>query len=259
MNKYSPYFYDSVSSRAQKTAIITSDIVSRLLTPQSMVDIGSGLGIWSKVFLSAFPSMTNLVAIDLERHKSRILDSLEEIPAFNFLERNLESVEGLPDSHYDLAICVEVLEHVSPKAAQNIFDEFSKKCSFIVFGAAIKGQGGTHHINEQSFEFWTNEMLRRGLIPVDVFRPQLLRDKQVPGYYKYNMILWFNPNLASSDNNGSNFADLFSSFPTYVADIRPFYVKIRYWLLSWVSHKGLTRLATLIGALRRMKPVFKES
>jgi hypothetical protein len=251
MNNYSLEFYDSVSLRAEATAGIVGQVVSNFFVPESLVDIGSGLGIWSKVFLDVFPNMNSATAIDLDRHESGILDELELNPNFSFVQKDLESLEGLPGDCYDLAICVEVLEHVTHDAAQKIFDEFSSKCSFVVFGAAMKGQGGTHHINERSFEFWTNEMLRRGMVPLDVMRPQLNIKKEVPGYYKYNIILWWNPGLRRTLELRPNFSRLFSAFPPIILDTRPVLTRIRYRILSVFSPKVVTWLAGMAGQIRK--------
>jgi hypothetical protein len=224
--------------------------VSKLLEPKTLIDIGSGLGIWSKIFTDTFPNIDLAIAIDLERHKGEILDELEGRRGFEFIEHNLESLQRLPGDNFDLAICVEVLEHVSPEAAQIVFDEFAAKCSFVIFGAAIKGQGGTHHINEQSFQFWTNEMLRRGLVPLDVVRPQLADRKDVPGYYKYNIILWWNPLL--SNQKDYSFTELFSTYPPTIIDTRPMLTRLRYLLLSFLPHKTLTKLAQLAELFRKL-------
>ena len=251
MTKYSLEFYDSVSSRAEMTAGIVGEVVSNFFVPESLVDIGSGFGIWSKVFINVFPDMTSVTAIDLDRHESKILDELEMNPNFSFVQKDLESLEGLPGDYYDLAICVEVLEHVTHDAAQTIFDEFSSKCSFVIFGAAMKGQGGTHHINERSFDFWTSEMLRRGMVPLDVMRPQLNIEKEVPGYYKYNIILWWNPGLRRTFELRPNFSGLFSAFPPIILDTRPVLTRIRYRILSVFSPKVVTSLAQMAGRFRK--------
>lgn len=253
MNKYSSDFYDSVSSRAAETARILSNIFSQVIRPNSIVDIGSGLGIWSKVFLETFPEIDQLTAIDLERHESEILDSLEDASCFTFSVHDLESKGGLPGTYYDLAICVEVLEHVSPAAAEVIFDEFAAKCSFIIFGAAIKGQGGTHHINESSFAFWTKEMFNRGLIPLDVARPKLKPNNRVPGYYKYNIIVWWNPSLQHNLPTTPNFELLFRAFPPSIEDTRPILTRVRYSVLSILPHQSVTRLAKVAALLRNFR------
>lgn len=58
------------------------------------------------------------------------------------------------DRRPDLAICLEVGEHLSPELGDRLVRLLSELSSTIVFSAAPRGQGGIAHINEQPREYW---------------------------------------------------------------------------------------------------------
>lgn len=66
----------------------------------------------------------------------------------------------------DLLICWEVAEHLSAKSADTLCDSLADNVSeggWLVFTAAIPGQGGHGHINEQPHAYWRQKLEARGL------------------------------------------------------------------------------------------------
>ena len=56
---------------------------------------------------------------------------------------------------YDLAVCVEVAEHLRQESATILIDNIDKTgAKFLLFSAAAPGQGGTGHVNEREREYW---------------------------------------------------------------------------------------------------------
>jgi len=67
-------------------------------------------------------------------------------------------------TNYDLALCLEVGEHIPQKYEQVFIDnvcEFTSKD--LIISWAIPGQGGAGHFNEQPNEYIINEFIKRGL------------------------------------------------------------------------------------------------
>lgn len=58
------------------------------------------------------------------------------------------------DMPADLAICLEVGEHLPPELGDRLVRLLSELSSTVVFSAAPPGQGGIAHINEQPREYW---------------------------------------------------------------------------------------------------------
>lgn len=57
------------------------------------------------------------------------------------------------DRKFDLAYSTEFLEHVEEKYIPNFLPTF-QKAKYVFCSAAPKGQGGHHHVNENSKEYW---------------------------------------------------------------------------------------------------------
>jgi hypothetical protein len=188
-DKYSSDFYGSVSSRAKIPAETTSKFISEIFTPRSIIDIGSGEGFWLATFLTDNPNATG-VAVDLPGSKFSYLKT--NFISARLLELDFET-DYLPSGEiYDLGICLEVIEHISEKRAHTLMDWISTNCKIVVFSGATVGQGGTHHINEQSQNYWIDSMSRRGFIPFDIIRSRFKAKKSIPGYYSNNTFVYVN-------------------------------------------------------------------
>ncbi|MDL0123978.1 methyltransferase domain-containing protein [Halobacterium salinarum] len=64
---------------------------------------------------------------------------------------------------YDLALCVEVLEHLPADAADTVVASISASSSVAIVTAATPEQGGTHHVNEQPHEYWIEKFTSQGM------------------------------------------------------------------------------------------------
>lgn len=57
------------------------------------------------------------------------------------------------DETFDLAYSTEFLEHVEERFVPNFMKSF-QKAKYVFCTGAPKGQGGHHHVNEQSIDYW---------------------------------------------------------------------------------------------------------
>ena len=55
--------------------------------------------------------------------------------------------------NFDLCWCCEFVEHVYEKYITNFINDF-KKCKYLAMTFAEIGQGGHHHVNENTEEYW---------------------------------------------------------------------------------------------------------
>jgi len=62
----------------------------------------------------------------------------------------------------DVALCLEVAEHVPPEMGDQLIEFLTGHAGNIVFSAAHPGQGGTGHINEQPKEYWIERFAQAG-------------------------------------------------------------------------------------------------
>ena len=85
------------------------------------------------------------------------------------------------DSHInlksDLVICMEVAEHLSLSRADDFVRDLCSISDVILFGAAVKFQRGTSHINEQPQSFWIDIFMQYEYYPFYLPRKKLWENK----------------------------------------------------------------------------------
>lgn len=169
---------------------VLSDMAS-LLKNQRVLDVGSGIGVWSKKALEL--GAQDVTAIDGPWIKQDLL----EIPPENFLTCNLNT--DLPDTldgqRFRTAIWLENAEHLEEQAATKIVTWLAKSVDHVIFSAAVPGQGGLGHINEQWQHYWVENFSRNGFNAYDPVRAKIWSDDGIPFWYRQNTLLFSsNPN-----------------------------------------------------------------
>ncbi len=151
---------------------------------QSVVDFGCGLGTWLRAFKEK--GVHEILGLDGEWcDKSLLLKNLTES---DFKMVDLESPISL-NKTYDLVISLEVAEHLSEKAADTFVQSLVNAGNVILFSAAIPGQGGYNHLNEQFPEYWEEKFLRHGYIFHDIIRDKIWDIAEIEFWYKQNMFI----------------------------------------------------------------------
>lgn len=91
----------------------------------------------------------------------------------------------------DLCLCLEVAEHIPRRHVRHLCQLLSTVAPILVFTAAIPGQGGYFHVNEQSQSYWIDLMKAVGM-EHDVQAVRRIRDafegKMIPDYDRNLMI-----------------------------------------------------------------------
>lgn len=64
-----------------------------------------------------------------------------------------------PEKKYDLCWSCEFVEHVEEQYLENFLQTF-KSAKYLAMTFAPKGQGGHHHVNEQSEEYWIEKLTK---------------------------------------------------------------------------------------------------
>jgi hypothetical protein len=91
---------------------------------------------------------------------------------------------------YDLAICLEVAEHLAPELTDGLVSSLAELSDCVLFSAAIPFQGGRRHVNEQWQHYWVEKFRASGYGVHDFIRPRIWTDSHIPLPYKQN-ILYF--------------------------------------------------------------------
>jgi SAM-dependent methyltransferase len=160
-----------------------SDALYRHLSPGSAVDVGCGTGF---LLAELAERGTDVRGIEGSRHaieRSRIGDRI--------VRANLE--RGVPNlGRFDIAICTEVAEHLPERSSAPLVQGLARMSDTVVFTAAVPGQGGTHHVNEQPHSFWEDLFAKQGLSrsPLTETLRDEIRDIPEPEWMRENLIVF---------------------------------------------------------------------
>jgi len=168
-------------------------VLIEMFKPQSVIDIGCGVGNWLTMF--EMNGITDVLGIDgTHLDLSNLLIDSSKIKLFD-----LEKPFHL-DRRFDLAISLEVAEHLSQNAADDFIESLTKLSDIIIFSAAIPYQGGQNHINEQWVEYWIQKFEKKGYNCYDVFRSIFWDNCEIHWWYRQNMFLAIKPELENRIN-----------------------------------------------------------
>ena len=162
------------------------------ITPRSVIDVGCGLGQWLHVFLSS----SALKVKGIDGHHVPVGESF--ISEEDRLRIDLEEfIVAKSDECFDLAVCLEVAEHLDFSLADALVDKLGSLSNTILFSAAIPGQTGENHVNEQPHSFWLDKFEEKGYLVLDPFRKLFWNDPRVNWWYSQNLFLICKPSYCS--------------------------------------------------------------
>lgn len=158
--------------------------------PQSVVDVGCGLGAWLHIFEKQ--GITNILGIDdIGANVSELYIRKEQFLAHNLAEQITLNTK------FDLALCLEVAEHLPENKADNIVSSLVNLADILIFSAAIPLQGGQGHLNEQWHTYWQEKFEKYNFQFYDILRPAFWQNEKVDWWYKQNMFVVINENKIS--------------------------------------------------------------
>ena len=165
-------------------------LIFKHISPSSVLDIGCGLGAWLKIWKEA--GVGKILGID-GKHIN-INDLLIEKEEFRYLNLNNSfSIE----SKFDLVTCLEVAEHLRPESSKLFIDSLCKGSDIILFSAAIPGQEGTLHLNEQYPNYWINLFSENNFEVYDILRNEIWDNNLISFWYRQNILFFINKNIKS--------------------------------------------------------------
>lgn len=184
---YNNRFYLNRNSRTRYAANTILSHLFEITGPVgSAIDVGCGVGTWLSVLQEK--GIEDVFGVDGPWVDQHYL----QIPKEKFLKQDLNNLK-LPQRKFDLAISLEVAEHLSPEKASFFVEQLSYTSDIILFSAAVPFQGGNQHKNEQWPGYWCGLFKKFDFEVRDVIRPIIWDDKDIPVWYRQNSLLFVRP------------------------------------------------------------------
>jgi SAM-dependent methyltransferase len=186
---YSTEFYDTRADGARHSANVVVPLVLSAFAPTSVVDVGCGTGSWLAAARAL--GVPDVVGVD----GPYVAVDLLEIPSSVFVGHDLEHPLDL-ERRFDIAFSLEVAEHLSPSVASEHVRMLTALSKIVLFSAAIPGQGGNDHRNEQWPAYWQELFRQRGYAAFDWPRRVIWNDERVAPWYRQNCVLFADGEVA---------------------------------------------------------------
>jgi hypothetical protein len=90
---------------------------------------------------------------------------------------------------FDIALSLEVAEHLPDQRAQRFVHDLCRLAPIVIFSAAIPGQGGTGHVNEQWPDYWYHLFEAEGFVVDSGFRYTIWDDDRIENWYRQNILI----------------------------------------------------------------------
>lgn len=183
MFKYNEDFYKYIE-QTRKDEEIVIPFILQWISPKSIVDFGCAEGAWLAEALKQNSSI-DILGLDgsyVDRNRLKI-------PKENFKAVDLRQSIST-EKKYDLAISLEVAEHLEQEFADIFIDNITRVSDQVLFSAAIPGQGGEHHVNEQWQSYWIEKFEKRGYYCDYSIRNYFWNEPQISSWRRQNLLFF---------------------------------------------------------------------
>lgn len=146
----------------------------------SVIDVGCGEGWFAREFVKQ--GISPVTGYDYTATDGEVIDGV----TFRSVDLT-EICRGFESA--DMAVCLEVAEHLPESAADGLINALTAAAPYVLFSAAIPGQGGHGHINCQWPAHWVEKFNRFGYEVSGALRWFIWDDPNVEPWYKQNLLL----------------------------------------------------------------------
>jgi SAM-dependent methyltransferase len=183
---YDREYYLFVDAESTRSAPVIVESVVTQFAPRTLIDVGCGTG----ALLSAFKAK-GIKTVGLEYSSAGL--KVCKGRGLDVYQFNIERDRPQDLGKFDAAVCFEVAEHVAERCADSLVDLLTSFAPVVFFTAAVPGQGGLDHINEQPHEYWIEKFQKKGyqllLDVTDKWRREW-SSKDVAKFYSMNIMVF---------------------------------------------------------------------
>jgi len=179
---YDTNFYQSIRSGSRASADVIVPMVLEMLPAASVLDVGCGVGSWLDAF--SRHGVADVFGVD----RDVPIEALEIDPS-RYCAVDLAAPFTL-GRRFDLVVSLEVAEHLPASAADDFTANLVRHSDAVLFSAAVPGQGGTHHVNEQWLSFWIERFATYGFAIFDLLRARCWEDPSIECWYRQNTVFF---------------------------------------------------------------------
>jgi SAM-dependent methyltransferase len=232
--EYQELFFDYIEQGARRSARAIIPHLTRALRCASLLDVGCGPGAWLAEYQKA--GVDDVIGVDGDYvNRDRLL-----VPRERFRPLDVSQPFDL-GRRFELVQSLEVAEHLSPHSSATFVRNLVAHGDRVLFSAAVPGQGGENHTNEQTLEFWRGLFAQHGFVPFDFIRPLVAGNGDVEPWYAYNTLLYVRD--ASLDTLPDEVRNARVLEKARIPDVSPMAHRIRcallkplpVWLVSWLA------------------------
>jgi len=246
---YGDQFYQTIREGSARSASAVVPLVIDLVHPASVVDVGCGTGAWLARFqecgvrfvMGLECSAIGSHLVDIDPSRIRRVDASRPFR----LERT-----------FDLVMSLEVAEHLPEESAAGFVQSLTRLGPVVLFSAAVPGQGGTGHLNEQWPSYWARHFADHGFTVVDCLRDLIWSDPRIEWWYRQNLLLFVSKDHLPRYAQGAAPAPLDRMMPYRLRDLsrsapaaRPTLATAPTFGVVVLTKNGASRLGTCLESI----------
>lgn len=181
---YTSDFYSGQESGSYRSAKTLLPLVNDIFHPASVADIGCGTGSWLKVWNEDL-GVKDFFGVE----GPYVTADMLHVPPANVSFQDLKLPLEL-NRRFDLVMTLEVAEHLPESSARQFVKSLTELSDVVLFSAALVGQEGEYHINEQMPEYWAEKFAEFGYVPVDYLRSKVWNNEAIEWWYRQNVLFF---------------------------------------------------------------------